>query len=38
MKRYEGGRSSYLEVLDADRSTFAGEIQESQTRRDRTSR
>ncbi len=34
LKRYEGGRSSYLEVLDADRSTYVGEIQQSQTRRD----
>lgn len=34
LKRYEGGRSSYLEVLEADRSTVAGEIQENQTRRD----
>ena len=34
LKRYEGGRSSYLEVLDADRSTYIGEIQENQTRRD----
>ena len=34
LKRYEGGRSSYLEVLDADRSTYVGEIQENQTRRD----
>ena len=34
LKRYEGGRSSYLEVLDADRSTYLGEIQENQTRRD----
>jgi multidrug efflux system outer membrane protein len=34
LKRYEGGRSSYLEVLDADRSTLAGEIQQNQTRRD----
>ena len=33
-KRYEGGRSSYLEVLDADRSTYVGAIQQSQTRRD----
>jgi len=34
LKRYEGGRSSYLEVLDADRDTYAGEIQQNQTRRD----
>lgn len=34
LKRYEGGRSSYLDVLDADRSLFAGEIQFNQTRRD----
>ena len=34
LKRYEGGRSSYLEVLDAERDTFAGEIQENQSRRD----
>ena len=34
LKRYEGGRSSYLEVLDADRSTYVGEIQQNQTRRD----
>ena len=34
LKRYEGGRSSYLDVLDADRSTYVGEIQQNQTRRD----
>jgi multidrug efflux system outer membrane protein len=34
LKRYEGGRSSFLEVLEADRSTYAGEIQQSQSRRD----
>ena len=34
LKRYEGGRSSYLEVLDADRSTYVGEVQQNQTRRD----
>ncbi len=34
LRRYEGGRSSYLEVLDAERSQYAGEIQENQTRRD----
>jgi len=34
LKRYEGGRSSYLEVLDADRSAYVGEIQQNQTRRD----
>jgi outer membrane protein, multidrug efflux system len=34
LKRYEGGRSSYLDVLDADRSTYAGEIQQNQTLRD----
>ena len=34
LKRYEGGRSSYLEVLDAERSTYVGEIQQNQTRRD----
>jgi len=34
LKRYEGGRSSFLEVLDADRDTYAGEIQQNQSRRD----
>ena len=34
LKRYEGGRSSYLEVLDADRSTYVGEVLQNQTRRD----
>ena len=34
LKRYEGGRSSYLEVLDAERDTFVGEIQQNQSRRD----
>lgn len=34
LKRYEGGRSSYLEVLDAERDTFFGEIQQNQARRD----
>ena len=34
LKRYEGGRSNYLDVLDAYRSTYAGEIQKNQTRRD----
>ncbi len=34
LKRYEGGRSSYLDVLEADRNTVAGEIQQNQTRRD----
>jgi len=33
-KRYEGGRSSYLDVLDAERSLYAGELQQNQTRRD----
>ena len=33
-KRYEGGYTGYLEVLDADRSVYAGELQQSQTRRD----
>jgi multidrug efflux system outer membrane protein len=33
-KRYEGGRSSYLDVLDAERSVYAGELQQNQTRRD----
>lgn len=34
LKRYEGGRSSYLEVLDANRDTYVGEVQQNQTRRD----
>jgi multidrug efflux system outer membrane protein len=34
LKRYEGGYSSYLEVLDADRSTYVGEVLQNQTRRD----
>ena len=34
LKRYEGGRSSYLDVLDADRSTYVGEVLQNQTRRD----
>jgi len=34
LKRYEGGRSSYLDVLDADRDTYVGEVLQSQTRRD----
>jgi outer membrane protein, multidrug efflux system len=33
-RRYTGGRSSYLEVLEADRSLFQGELQQNQTRRD----
>jgi len=33
-KRYEGGRSSYLDVLDAERSLLQGELQQNQTRRD----
>jgi outer membrane protein, multidrug efflux system len=33
-KRYAGGRSSYLDVLEAERSLYAGELQENQTRRD----
>ena len=33
-KRYDGGHSSFLEVLDAERSLFAGELQQNQTRRD----
>ena len=37
LRRYEGGRSSYLDVLDAERSTFAGEVQQNQARRDQYS-
>ncbi len=33
-KRYEGGYSSYLDVLDAERSLFAGELARVQTQRD----
>ena len=32
VKRYEGGRSSYLEVLEADRGLYTAELQENQTR------
>jgi multidrug efflux system outer membrane protein len=34
LKRYQGGGSSYLEVLDAERSLYAGQIQQNQTRHD----
>lgn len=34
LKRHEGGYTGYLEVLDAERSLYAGELQHSQTRRD----
>jgi outer membrane protein, multidrug efflux system len=34
LKRYEGGRSSYLEVLDADRIAIVGEVLQNQARRD----
>jgi len=33
LRRYQGGRSSYLEVLEADRSIYAAELQENETRR-----
>jgi multidrug efflux system outer membrane protein len=33
LRRYEGGRSSYLEVLEADRGIYAAELQENETRR-----
>jgi multidrug efflux system outer membrane protein len=33
VKRYEGGRSSYLEVLEADRSIYGAELQQNETRR-----
>ena len=32
--RYEGGLDSFLQVLDADRNLFQGELIESQLRRD----
>jgi multidrug efflux system outer membrane protein len=32
IRRYEGGRSSYLEVLEADKSLYTAELQENQTR------
>jgi len=33
-KRYDGGYSSYIEVLDAERGLFAGEISKAQVQRD----
>lgn len=33
-KRYQGGRSSYLEVLEAERTLLQGELQQNQTLRD----
>jgi multidrug efflux system outer membrane protein len=33
--RYEGGESSYLEVLDAERSLFDSELTLADARRDR---
>ncbi|HSW05272.1 efflux transporter outer membrane subunit [Aquabacterium sp.] len=33
-KRYEGGRSAYLEVLETERNLLAGELQQLLTRRD----
>ena len=33
--RFEGGASDYLEVLDAERSLFNGELQYADDRRDR---
>ena len=33
VRRYEGGRSSFLEVLEADRGLYAAELQENETRR-----
>lgn len=33
-KRYDGGYTAYTEVLDAERGVYAGELQQSQTRRD----
>ena len=33
VRRYEGGRSSYLDVLEADRGIYAAELQENETRR-----
>ena len=33
-RRYDGGRSNYLDVLDAERSLLQGELQQNQTRRD----
>jgi len=33
VRRFEGGRSSYLEVLEADRGIYAAELQENETRR-----
>jgi multidrug efflux system outer membrane protein len=35
VRRYEGGRSSYLDVLEADRDIFVAELQENETRRAR---
>ena len=34
LRRYEGGRSSYIDVLEAERSLFAAELQQNETRRD----
>ena len=33
LRRYQGGRSSYLEVLEADRGIYAAELQENETQR-----
>jgi multidrug efflux system outer membrane protein len=33
-RRYEGGRSSYIDVLESERSLFAAELQQNETRRD----
>ena len=33
-KRYQGGYTGYIEVLDAERSLYGGELQQNQTRRD----
>ena len=33
LRRYQGGRSSYLEVLEADRGIYVAELQENETRR-----
>ena len=33
LRRYEGGRSSYLEVVEADRGIYTAELQENETRR-----
>lgn len=34
LKRHEGGYTGYLEVLDADRSLYAGQLQQGQARRE----